>query len=280
MITGALLVEVTFTLPGIGSLLVGAVRPLDIPVVQGLALLSPCSWCWSTWSSTCCTPLDPRVRYGRVESDGDAVAAASPASPGARGLPPTRLVLSPRVRRAAVVGAAFSAAIAPQPRPAGPADRGHAAQRRPLAGYRPAGAGHLLAAPFGPGRRSLGRPGRARGLRSARSWGCPPATSAAGPMPSSCAGPTSCTPCRACWWRSWSWASSAAATPRGRPAHPVLVARHPPRARRGAGAALASVRRRRAGAGRHPRRIMLRHIWPNVVPVIVVNTCLTSRSRS
>jgi peptide/nickel transport system permease protein len=39
MLTGAVLVEVTFTLPGVGSLLVDAVQGLDIPVVQGLVIV-------------------------------------------------------------------------------------------------------------------------------------------------------------------------------------------------------------------------------------------------
>ncbi len=33
-------------------------------------------------------------------------------------------------------------------------------------------------------------------------------------------------------------------------------------------------------AGAAARRIMLLHIWPNVSPLVVANTCLTSRSRS
>ncbi len=39
MLTGAVLVEVTFTLPGVGSLLVEAVQGLDIPLVQGLVIV-------------------------------------------------------------------------------------------------------------------------------------------------------------------------------------------------------------------------------------------------
>ena len=39
MLAGAVLVEVTFALPGLGSLLVDSVQNLDIPVVQALAML-------------------------------------------------------------------------------------------------------------------------------------------------------------------------------------------------------------------------------------------------
>jgi peptide/nickel transport system permease protein len=39
MLAGAVLVEVTFALPGLGSLLVESITAKDIPVVQGLALL-------------------------------------------------------------------------------------------------------------------------------------------------------------------------------------------------------------------------------------------------
>jgi peptide/nickel transport system permease protein len=39
LIAGAVLVEVTFALPGVGSLLVDSITAKDIPVVQGLAML-------------------------------------------------------------------------------------------------------------------------------------------------------------------------------------------------------------------------------------------------
>ena len=39
MLAGTVLVEVTFALPGLGSLLVESVNNLDIPVVQALAML-------------------------------------------------------------------------------------------------------------------------------------------------------------------------------------------------------------------------------------------------
>jgi peptide/nickel transport system permease protein len=39
LIAGAVLVESTFALPGVGSLLVDAITNKDIPVVQGLAML-------------------------------------------------------------------------------------------------------------------------------------------------------------------------------------------------------------------------------------------------
>jgi peptide/nickel transport system permease protein len=39
MITGAVLVEVTFALPGLGTLLVDSVQAVDIPIVQGLVIV-------------------------------------------------------------------------------------------------------------------------------------------------------------------------------------------------------------------------------------------------
>ena len=39
MLAGTVLVEVTFALPGLGSLLVDSVHTLDIPVVQALVIL-------------------------------------------------------------------------------------------------------------------------------------------------------------------------------------------------------------------------------------------------
>jgi peptide/nickel transport system permease protein len=39
LITGAVLVEITFTLPGIGGLLVQAATTKDLPLVQGIALV-------------------------------------------------------------------------------------------------------------------------------------------------------------------------------------------------------------------------------------------------
>ena len=39
LLTGTVFVETVFGLPGLGSLLIGAVRTSDLPVIQGLALL-------------------------------------------------------------------------------------------------------------------------------------------------------------------------------------------------------------------------------------------------
>jgi peptide/nickel transport system permease protein len=39
LVAGAVLVEVTFALPGVGSLLVDSITSKDIPVVQGVAML-------------------------------------------------------------------------------------------------------------------------------------------------------------------------------------------------------------------------------------------------
>jgi peptide/nickel transport system permease protein len=67
MITGAVLVEVTFALPGIGSLLVASVRSLDIPMVQALGLLIALFVVTVHLAiDVLYALLDPRVRFGKV----------------------------------------------------------------------------------------------------------------------------------------------------------------------------------------------------------------------
>jgi peptide/nickel transport system permease protein len=67
MITGAVLVEVTFALPGLGSLLVASVRSLDIPMVQALAMLIAVFVVVVHLAiDVVYALLDPRVRFGRV----------------------------------------------------------------------------------------------------------------------------------------------------------------------------------------------------------------------
>jgi peptide/nickel transport system permease protein len=62
-LTGAVLVEQTFSLPGIGSLIVNAVNNKDIPVVQGVALLAAAVVVVvNLVVDLCCLLLDPRVR--------------------------------------------------------------------------------------------------------------------------------------------------------------------------------------------------------------------------
>ena len=67
MFTGAVLVEITFGLPGIGSLLISAVGTKDIPVIQGIAI-------WAAIAVVIANLLvdltynliDPRLRTGRA----------------------------------------------------------------------------------------------------------------------------------------------------------------------------------------------------------------------
>lgn len=65
MLTGAVLVEVTFTLPGLGSLLVDSVQGLDIPVVQGLVIVIAVFIVFVHLVIDILYRLiDPRIRYG------------------------------------------------------------------------------------------------------------------------------------------------------------------------------------------------------------------------
>jgi peptide/nickel transport system permease protein len=66
-LTGAVLVEVTFSLPGLGSLLVSAVNAKDIPVVQGLTIvLASIILLVNLATDLVYLAVDPRIRFGRV----------------------------------------------------------------------------------------------------------------------------------------------------------------------------------------------------------------------
>lgn len=69
LLTGAVLVEVTFGLPGLGSLLVSAVTQRDIPVIQGIVLiLAIFIVLMHIGIDVLYTLIDPRIRFGRVEA--------------------------------------------------------------------------------------------------------------------------------------------------------------------------------------------------------------------
>jgi peptide/nickel transport system permease protein len=67
MLTGAVLVEVTFALPGLGSLLVTSVSFGDVPMVQGLAMLTAIVIVLvNLLTDILYLFVDPRIRYGRA----------------------------------------------------------------------------------------------------------------------------------------------------------------------------------------------------------------------
>lgn len=67
MLTGAVLIEVTFALPGLGALLVDSVAFKDIPMVQGLAmLLAAVAILTNLLTDVLYLFADPRIRYGRM----------------------------------------------------------------------------------------------------------------------------------------------------------------------------------------------------------------------
>ncbi len=69
LLTGAVLVEVTFGLPGLGSLLVSAVSYRDFPVIQGVVLiLAIFIVLMHIGIDVLYTVIDPRIRFGRVEA--------------------------------------------------------------------------------------------------------------------------------------------------------------------------------------------------------------------
>lgn len=69
LLTGAVLVEVTFGLPGLGSLLVNAVTQRDIPVIQGIVLiLAVFVVLLHVLIDVLYTFIDPRIRFGRMEA--------------------------------------------------------------------------------------------------------------------------------------------------------------------------------------------------------------------
>ncbi len=69
LLTGAVLVEVTFGLPGLGSLLVTSVTNRDLPVIQGIVLiLAIFIVLMHIGIDVLYTLIDPRIRFGRVEA--------------------------------------------------------------------------------------------------------------------------------------------------------------------------------------------------------------------
>lgn len=69
VITGAVLVEVTFSLPGIGSLLVSAANTKDIPTIQAVALLiAAVIMVTNLLADLLYLAVDPRIRFGRSPS--------------------------------------------------------------------------------------------------------------------------------------------------------------------------------------------------------------------
>jgi len=68
-LSGAVLVEVTFALPGIGSTLVQAVNFKDIPIVQGISImLAATIVVVNLLTDVTYVIVDPRIRYGRGQS--------------------------------------------------------------------------------------------------------------------------------------------------------------------------------------------------------------------
>jgi peptide/nickel transport system permease protein len=66
VITGALLVEVTFSLPGIGSLLVNAVSTKDLPMVQGVTMtIAIVILLANLVADLVYVAVDPRIRFRR-----------------------------------------------------------------------------------------------------------------------------------------------------------------------------------------------------------------------
>ncbi len=69
LLAGAIYVEVTFALPGLGSLTVEAVQKRDIPLIQGTTLLFSCFVVLVNLAiDVIYTLIDPRIRFGRVAS--------------------------------------------------------------------------------------------------------------------------------------------------------------------------------------------------------------------
>ncbi len=69
MLTGAALVEVTFALPGLGSLLIQSVNVQDVPVVQGLAMLAAALvLVVNLLTDVLYLFIDPRIRFRRADA--------------------------------------------------------------------------------------------------------------------------------------------------------------------------------------------------------------------
>jgi len=68
-LANAIYVEVTFALPGLGSLIVDAVQKRDIPLIQGTTLVFACFVVLiNLIVDMAYTLIDPRIRFGKVES--------------------------------------------------------------------------------------------------------------------------------------------------------------------------------------------------------------------
>lgn len=66
LITGAVLVEVTFSLSGIGSLLVRSATAKDVPMIQGVAMLvAVVIMLANLLADLAYVAVDPRMRLGR-----------------------------------------------------------------------------------------------------------------------------------------------------------------------------------------------------------------------
>jgi peptide/nickel transport system permease protein len=69
MLAGAIYVEVTFALPGLGALTIDAVQKRDIPLIQGTTLVFACFVVLVNLAVDIIYALiDPRIRFGRVAS--------------------------------------------------------------------------------------------------------------------------------------------------------------------------------------------------------------------
>ena len=69
LLASAIYVEVTFALPGLGSLTVDAVQKRDIPLIQGTTLVFSCFVvAINLIIDVVYTLIDPRIRFGRVAS--------------------------------------------------------------------------------------------------------------------------------------------------------------------------------------------------------------------
>ena len=69
LLASAIYVEVTFALPGLGSLTVDAVQKRDIPLIQGTTLVFSCFVvAINLLIDVVYTLIDPRIRFGKVDS--------------------------------------------------------------------------------------------------------------------------------------------------------------------------------------------------------------------
>jgi peptide/nickel transport system permease protein len=69
MLAGTVLIEVTFALPGLGSLLVDSVRTLDVPMVQALAILiATLVVVVNLVADIVYVAVDPRISFAKVKA--------------------------------------------------------------------------------------------------------------------------------------------------------------------------------------------------------------------